>query len=114
MLKATKTFSNVLRASSNNAKTGSNTMNKAELLKSQGANITDWFKGIPIFTYVNNKFTERALSKNSEALAKALTSPRGIDAFIELAQHWKEPAKVFAAIRAVMNVNANTEEFELN
>ena len=114
MLKATKTFSNVLRASSNNAKTGSNTMNKAELLKSQSANITDWFKGIPIFTYVNNKFSERALSKNSEALAKALTSPRGIDAFIQLAEHWKEPAKVFAAIRAVMNVNANTEEFELN
>ena len=57
--------------------------------------------GIPILTYIKNIFNERTLSKNSELFAKRLTSDEGIAAFVDLAQNFKDPAKLTAAIRAI-------------
>ena len=63
--------------------------------------ISQNLNGIPILTNIKNILNERTLSKNSELFAKRLTSDEGIAAFVDLAQNFKDPARLIAAIRAV-------------
>ena len=47
--------------------------------------------------------------KNSKIIAEALTSDRGIQAFIDLTQDWKDYNRAFALLRAV-TVGAGASE----
>ena len=61
------------------------------------------------FTGIKKWFGERAYSKSSAEIAEALVSKDGIDAFIDLAQNWKNKNKAVTFIRAL---TIGTDEFE--
>ena len=52
-------------------------------------------------TGIKKWFGERAYSKSSQEIAEALVSKNGIDAFIDLAQNWKNKNKAVSLIRAL-------------
>ncbi len=58
-------------------------------------------KGFPIKDWFVQWSKDRTLSKNSKTIAEALTSDRGIDAFLELTQDWKDYNTALALLRAV-------------
>jgi len=102
MAKAVDNFAMALKASGRNAKAGSPTAGRTKQMQDLQRNfISQNVDGIPILTYIKNIFNERTLSKNSELFAKRLTSDEGIAAFVDLAQNFKDPAKLTAAIRAI-------------
>ena len=102
MTKAVDSFAMVLKASGRNAKAGSPTAPRTKQMQDLQRNIISQnLNGIPILTNIKNILNERTLSKNSELFAKRLTSDEGIAAFVDLAQNFKDPARLIAAIRAV-------------
>ena len=102
MAKAVDSFAMALKATARNAKAGSPTASRTKAMQDMERNLGgQLIEGIPLVTYVKNALNERTLSKNSELFAKRLTSDEGIAAFVDLAQNFKDPAKLIAAIRAV-------------
>jgi hypothetical protein len=91
-----------LKATGQSGKQGSTTA--ANLLFKEEAGKTNLefaAGGFPIKSGIVNWWRDRTFSKNSEIIAKALTSDRGIQAFIDLTEDWKDYNKAFALLRAV-------------
>ena len=102
MAKAVDSFAMALKASGRNAKAGSPTAQRSKQMQDLQRNLLGQnLEGVPIMTYIKNVLNERTLSKNSELFAKRLTSDEGIASFVDLAENFKDPAKLIAAIRAV-------------
>jgi len=102
MAKAVDSFAMALKATGRNAKAGSPTAGRTKQMQDLQRNfISQNVDGLPILSYIKNVFNERTLSKNSELFAKRLTSDEGIAAFVDLAQNFKDPAKLTAAIRSI-------------
>tara|TARA_X000001388_G_C2231091_1_gene123175 strand:+ start:1244 stop:3271 length:2028 start_codon:yes stop_codon:yes gene_type:complete len=105
--KAVTSFANVLKASTAGGKSGSSTLgniNVKERLESSPADladlnvlgIKDWFKA-------------RTLTKSSAQIAESLVSKEGIDAFLNLAQNWKDGNKAVVLLRTL---TIGSEELE--
>jgi hypothetical protein len=100
--KSINAFANILKATGQSGKQGSTTA--ANLLFKEEAGKTNLefaAGGFPIKSGIVNWWRDRTFSKNSEIIAKALTSDRGIQAFIDLTEDWKDYNKAFALLRAV-------------
>ena len=100
--KSVNAFANILKATGQSGKAGSTTA--ANLLFKEEAGKTNLefvAGGFPIKSGIVNWWRDRTFSKNSEIIAKALTSDKGIQAFIDLTQDWKDYNKAFALLRAV-------------
>ena len=100
--KAVNSFANILKATGQSGKQGSTTA--ANLLFKEQAgksNVEFVAGGFPIKSGIVNWWKDRTFSKNSEIIAKALTSDKGIQAFIDLTQDWKDYNKAFSLLRAV-------------
>lgn len=100
--KSVNAFANILKATGQSGKQGSTTA--ANLLFKEEAGKTNLefvAGGFPIKSGIVNWWRDRTFSKNSEIIAKALTSDKGIQAFIDLTQDWKDYNKAFALLRAV-------------
>ena len=63
--------------------------------------VQDTFGGVPIRDGILRWYNDRTFSKNAKKIAEALTSDRGIQAFIDLTQDWKDYNRAFALLRAV-------------
>ena len=102
MAKAIDSFAAVLKATGRNAKAGSPTAQRTKQMSDLEKNLVgNVIEGIPVITWFKNLFNERTLSKNSQLFANTLTSDKGIAAFVDLAQNWKDPAKAIATLRAI-------------
>lgn len=100
--KSVNAFANILKATGQSGKQGSTTA--ANLLFKEEAGKTNLefvAGGFPIKSGIVNWWRDRTFSKNSEIIAKALTSDKGIQAFIDLTQDWKDYNKAFSLLRAV-------------
>jgi hypothetical protein len=101
IIKSVDGFANVLLASGRKSPIGSPTASRLEF-KEQGrsgmARILDFPFGIKA---IQKYFDDRAFSQISEELANAMTSEKGIDALLELAQNWKDPNAAIGYIRAL-------------
>lgn len=95
----------VFKAASKKPGVGSPTAQRGEFYNDMQKNIISQAiggrQGIPLTPLFIEFFNKRTLSKNSELLSKALTSEKGIDALIDLAQNYKDPAKVGAYLRSL-------------
>ena len=101
IVKSVDGFANVLLASGRKSPVGSPTASRLEF-KEQGrsgmARILDFPFGIKA---IQKYFDDRAFSQVSEELANAMTSEKGIDALLELAQNWKDPNAAIGYVRAL-------------
>ena len=98
--KAFDSFSTILKSTGGKASQGSNTFNKFMGADELGDNVVTKVLGkgiIPGKDMIANFFSNNMKSKTSEILAKALTSPNGVDELIKLSKGWKDPdnAKMF-------------------
>ena len=95
----------VFKAASKKPGVGSPTAQRGEffteLEKNKIAQAIGGRQGIPLTPLFIEFFNKRTLSKNSQLLSEALTSEKGIDALIDLAQNYKDPAKVGAYLRSL-------------
>ena len=117
MAKAIDSFAAVLKATGRNAKAGSPTAQRTKQMSDLEKNLAgNIMEGIPVYTWFKNLFNERTLSKNSELFATALTSEKGIAAFVDLAQNWKDPSKAIATLKIISlgggNIIDSNEEVE--
>jgi len=102
MAKAIDSFAAVLKATGRNAKVGSPTASRTKQMSDLEKNLAGrLIEGVPVLTWFKNLFNDRTLSKNSELFANTLTSDKGIAAFVDLAQNWKDPARAIATLRAI-------------
>ena len=102
MAKAIDSFAAVLKATGRNAKAGSPTASRTKQMSDLEKNLVGrLIEGVPVLTWFKNLFNDRTLSKNSELFANTLTSDKGIAAFVDLAQNWKDPARAIATLRAI-------------
>ena len=106
--KAVTSFANVLKASGAGGKVGSTTATNIGAKEQLSKTPLDVIEGIG-FTGIKKWFGERAYSKSSQEIAEALVSKEGIDAFIDLAQNWKNKNKAVTLIRTV---TIGTDELE--
>lgn len=106
--KAVTSFANVLKASGAGGKVGSTTATNIGTKEQLSKTSLDVIEGIG-FTGIKKWFGERAYSKASAEIAEALVSKDGIDAFIDLAQNWKNKNKAVTFIRAL---TIGSDEFE--
>ena len=58
---------------------------------------------------IGNFFFERARSKSSEQLAKALVSANGVDELIKLSKGWKDPNNAKMFIVNILKLGQNEE-----
>jgi hypothetical protein len=95
----------VFKAASKKPGVGSPTAQRGEffteLEKNKIAQAIGGRQGIPLTPLFIEFFNKRTLSKNSQLLSEALTSEKGIDALIDLAQNYKDPAQVGAYLRSL-------------
>ena len=61
------------------------------------------------FAGIKNWFGKRSLSKSSEKIAESMVSKEGIDAFLDLAQNWKDKNKAVVLLRTL---TIGSEELE--
>jgi predicted transcriptional regulator len=106
--KAVTSFANVLKASGAGGKVGSTTATNIGVREKLTKTDLDIIEGVG-FTGIKKWFGERAYSKSSTEIAEALVSKEGIDAFIDLAQNWKNKNKAVTLIRTV---TIGTDELE--
>ena len=93
-------FANVLKASGAGGKVGSTTATNIGAKEQLSKTPLDVIEGFAL-TGIKKWFGERAYSKSSQEIAEALVSKNGIDAFIDLAQNWKNKNKAVSLIRAL-------------
>jgi len=98
--KAVTSFANVLKASGAGGKVGSTTATNIGAKEQLSKTPLDVLEGFAL-TGIKKWFGERAYSKSSTEIAEALVSQKGIDAFIDLAQNWKNKNKAVSLLRAV-------------
>lgn len=95
----------VFKAASKKPGVGSPTAQRGEffteLEKNKIAQAIGGRQGIPLTPLFIEFFNKRTLSKNSQLLSEALTSEKGIDALIDLAENYKDPAKMGAFFRSL-------------
>lgn len=101
IVKSVDGFANVLLASGRKSPIGSPTASRFEF-KEQGrsgfSRLLDFPPGIKT---IQKYFDDRAFSQVSEELANAMTSEKGIDALLDLAQNWKDPNAAIGYLRAL-------------
>jgi hypothetical protein len=105
--KAVTSFADVLKASTAGGKVGSSTaqnINVKEKLSESGADFLDIN-----FAGVKKWFGNRTLSKSSQKIAESMVSEKGIQAFIDLAQNWKDKNKAVVLLRTL---TIGSEELE--
>jgi hypothetical protein len=105
---AVTSFANVLKASGAGGKVGSSTATNIGAKEQLSKTPADILEGFAL-TGVKKWFGERAYSKSSAEIAESLVSKNGIDAFIDLAQNWKNKNKAVSFIRAL---TIGTDEME--
>lgn len=114
IVKSVNSFANVLQASSYYAKVGSQTAQRTEMISDLKSNPISQFIGVkgglPIMGMVSEWFQKRTFTKSSEEIARAMISPKGIDALVELAANWKDKAKAVSYLRAITIGSSNIEE----
>ena len=99
---AVNSFANVMKATAQSGKVGSSTAGNLQYQAKASENVTSSaLQGFPIKDWFVQWSKDRTLSKNSKTIAEALTSDRGIDAFLELTQDWKDYNTALALLRAV-------------
>ena len=98
--KAVTSFANVLKASGAGGKVGSTTATNIGAKEQLSKTPLDVLEGFAL-TGIKKWFGERAYSKSSTEIAEALVSQKGIDAFIDLAQNWKNKNKAVSLLRAL-------------
>tara|TARA_B100001248_G_scaffold66178_1_gene46357 strand:+ start:4978 stop:7002 length:2025 start_codon:yes stop_codon:yes gene_type:complete len=107
---AVNSFANILKATGQGGKVGSQTASNLLFKEQASKNKVDFvLKGFPLKDGFVNWYNDRTFSKNSEIIAKALTSDKGIQAFINLTQDWKDYNSAIALLRAV-TVGAGQQE----
>ena len=106
--KAVTSFANVLKASGAGGKVGSTTATNIGAKEQLSKTPFDVIEGFAL-TGIKKWFGERAYSKSSQEIAEALVSKEGINAFIDLAQNWKNKNKAVTLIRTV---TIGTDELE--
>ena len=97
--KAVISFADVLKASTAGGKVGSSTatnINVKERLMETPADFLDIN-----FAGIKNWFGKRSLSKSSEKIAESMVSDKGIQAFLDLAQNWKDKNKAVVLLRTL-------------
>jgi hypothetical protein len=97
--KAVISFADVLKASTAGGKVGSSTatnINVKERLMESSADFLDIN-----FAGIKNWFGKKSLSKSSEKIAESMVSDKGIQAFIDLAQNWKDKNKAVVLLRTL-------------
>jgi len=100
--KSVVAFANILKATGQSGKAGSTTAGNLLFKEETSKNKLDYMlKGFPIKDGFLNWWNSRTFSKNSEIIARALTSDKGIQAFIDLTEDWKDYNKAFSLLRAV-------------
>ena len=101
IVKSVDGFANVLLATGRKSPVGSPTASRLEF-KEQGrsgfSRLLDFPPGIKT---IQKYFDDRAFSQVSEQIAKAMTSEKGIDALLDLAENWKDPNAAIGYIRAL-------------
>ena len=105
--KAVTSFADVLKASTAGGNVGSSTatnINVKERLMETPADFLDIN-----FAGIKNWFGKRSLSKSSEKIAESMVSKEGIDAFLDLAQNWKDKNKAVVLLRTL---TIGSEELE--
>ncbi len=105
---AVTSFANVLKASGAGGKVGSTTATNIGAKEQLSKTPLDVLEGFAL-TGIKKWFGERAYSKSSQEIAEALVSKDGINAFINLAENWKNKNKAVSLIRAL---TIGTEEVE--
>ena len=99
---AVNSFANILKATAQSGKVGSPTASNLLFKEQASKNKVDFIaRGIPIKDGFVNWYNDRTFTKNSEIIAKALTSDKGIQAFIDLTQDWKDYNTAISLLRAV-------------
>ena len=99
---AVTSFAEILKATGQSGKAGSSTAGNLKFTEEASKNKVKFFgQGFPIKDGFVNWYSDRTLSKNSKIIAEALTSDKGIQAFIDLTQDWKDYNKAFSLLRAV-------------
>ena len=100
--KSVVAFANILKATGQSGKAGSTTAGNLLFKEETSKNKLDYMlKGFPIKDGFLNWWNSRTFSKNSEIIARALTSDKGIQAFIDLTEDWKDYNKAFSLLRTV-------------
>ena len=105
--KAVTSFADVLKASTAGGKVGSSTatnINVKEKLTESGSEFLD----INFFV-IKKWFGNITLSKSSQKIAESMVSEKGIQAFIDLAQNWKDKNKAVILLRTL---TIGSEELE--
>ena len=99
---AVTSFAEILKATGQSGKAGSSTAGNLKFAEEASKNKVKFFgQGFPIKDGFVNWYSDRTLSKNSKIIAEALTSDKGIQAFIDLTQDWKDYNRAFSLLRAV-------------
>jgi len=105
---AVNSFANVMKATAQGGKVGSSTAGNLQYQAQASKNKAQLLEGVPLRNWFVQWSNDRTLSKNSKIIAEAMTSDRGIDAFLELTQDWKDYNSALALLRAV-TVGANQD-----
>jgi hypothetical protein len=111
--KSLDSFATILKGTGNRTAIGSNTFDKFSGADAMGKNeittILGKKGGIPFSEMIGNFFFERARSKSSEQLAKALVSANGVDELIKLSKGWKDPNNAKMFIVNILKLGQNEE-----
>ena len=98
--KAVISFADVLKATTAGGKIGSSTATNIKVSEELSKTPFNIIEGIGT-TGIKKWFGERAFSKSSQQIAEAMVSEKGIQAFIDLAQNWKDKNKAVVLLRAL-------------
>ena len=111
--KSLDSFATILKGTGNKTAIGSNTFDKFSGADIMGKNIVSTGLGkkgaIPFSEMISNFFFERARSKSSEQLAKALVSANGVEELIKLSKGWKDPNNAKTFIVNILKLGQNEE-----
>ena len=95
-------FANVLKATGKAGQAGSSTAANLNFKEAAEGNIpTAIIESFQLLQSVNKYFKQKTFTKNSNALAEAMVSDRGIEALVELAANWKNAAAVSSFVQKV-------------
>ena len=98
---AVNSFANIMKATAQGGKVGSSTAGNLQYQAQASKNKAQLLEGVPLRNWFVQWSNDRTLSKNSKIIAEAMTSDKGIDAFLDLTQDWKDYNTALALLRAV-------------
>ena len=101
IVKSVDGFANVLLASGRKSPIGSPTAQRFEFKESGRSGFSRSLDFPPGIKTIQKYFDDRSFSQLSEELAKAMTSEKGIDALIDLAENWKDPNAAIGYLRSL-------------